>query len=89
MSIRLVESFLTTNPCCAMGWKIMVKGLMLHSVGCPQLRAFAFIRSWDSPVHGGSGNKGSGNNTHIGVEMCGPACIRYTAGSNFVCSDLV
>lgn len=41
-------------------------------------------RGW----HCGSGSKGSGNNTHIGVEMCEPACIRYTSGSNFTCSDL-
>ena len=33
-------------------------------------------RGW----HCGSGSKGSGNNTHIGVEMCEPACIRYTQG---------
>lgn len=30
----------------------------------------------------------SANNTHIGVEMCEPACIRYTGGSSFACSDL-
>ena len=41
-------------------------------------------RGW----HCGSGSKGSGNNTHIGVEMCEPACIRYTAASNFTCSNL-
>ncbi len=41
-------------------------------------------RGW----HCGSGNKGSGNNTHIGVEMCEPACIKYTGGSSFTCSDL-
>ena len=41
-------------------------------------------RGW----HCGSGSRGSGNNTHIGVEMCEPACIRYTAGSNFACSNL-
>jgi flagellum-specific peptidoglycan hydrolase FlgJ len=40
-------------------------------------------RGW----HCGSGSKGSGNNTHIGVEMCEPACIKYTSGSNFTCSD--
>ena len=40
-------------------------------------------RGW----HCGSGSKGSGNNTHIGVEMCEPACIRYTGGSSFTCSD--
>lgn len=36
-------------------------------------------RGW----HGG----GSSNNTHIGVEMCEPACIKYTGGANFTCSD--
>ena len=41
-------------------------------------------RGW----HCASGNKGSGNNTHIGVEMCEPACIKYTGGSTFTCSDL-
>ena len=30
---------------------------------------------------------GSANNTHIGVEMCEPSCIRYTGGATFVCSD--
>ena len=114
--MKLVESILTRNPCYTAGRKITVKGLMLHSVGCPQPKAAVFINSWNSPshdsscVHGfidgndgtvyqtlpwnhrgwhcGSGNKGSGNNTHIGVEMCEPACIRYTAGSNFTCSDM-
>ncbi|HCJ77273.1 MAG TPA: hypothetical protein DHV88_13090 [Roseburia sp.] len=36
-------------------------------------------RGW----HGG----GDCNNTHIGVEMCEPACIKYTGGSTFTCSD--
>lgn len=35
-------------------------------------------------IHAG----GSANNTHIGVEMTEPACIEYTSGANFVCSDL-
>ena len=113
--MKLVESILTKNPCYTAGRKITVKGLMLHSVGCPQPKASAFINSWNSAsydsacVHGfidgndgtayqtlpwnhrgwhcGSGSKGSGNNTHIGVEMCEPACIKYTSGSNFTCSD--
>ena len=113
--MKLVESILTKNPCYTAGRKITVKGLMLHSVGCPQPKASVFINSWNSPahdtscVHGfidgndgtayqtlpwnhrgwhcGSGSKGSGNNTHIGVEMCEPACIKYTSGSNFTCSD--
>ena len=113
--MKLVESIMTKNPCYTAGRKITVKGLMLHSVGCPQPKASVFISSWNSPshdtscVHGfidgndgtayqtlpwnhrgwhcGSGSKGSGNNTHIGVEMCEPACIRYTSGSSFTCSD--
>lgn len=36
-------------------------------------------RGW----HGG----GKCNDTHIGVEMCEPACIKYTKGSTFTCSD--
>jgi len=40
-------------------------------------------RAW----HCGSGTKGSGNNTHIGVEMCEPAVIKYTGGATFTCSD--
>ena len=41
-------------------------------------------RGW----HCASGSKGSGNNTHIGVEMCEPACIKYTGGASFTCSDV-
>lgn len=41
-------------------------------------------RGW----HCGSGPNGSGNNTHIGVEMCEPACIRYTGGACFTCSNV-
>lgn len=38
------------------------------------------MRGW----HGG----GASNDTHIGVEMCEPACIKYTRGAAFTCSDL-
>ena len=113
--MKLVESILTKNPCYTAGRKITVKGLMLHSVGCPQPSASVFVKNWNSAsysnacVHGfidgndgtvyqtlpwdhrgwhcGSGSKGSGNNTHIGVEMCEPACIKYTGGASFTCSD--
>lgn len=30
---------------------------------------------------------GAGNNTHIGVEMCEPDCIKYTSGASFTCSN--
>ena len=114
--MKLVQSIMTKNPCYTAGRKITVKGLMLHSVGCPQPNALVFIKNWNTPsygtacVHGfidgndgtvyqtlpwnhrgwhcASGPKGSGNNTHIGVEMCEPASIRYTGGSSFTCSNL-
>lgn len=110
--MKLMESIMTKNPCYTAGRRITVRGLMLHSVGCPQPSAEAFIRNWNCPdfksacVHAFiDGNDGavyqtlpwdhrgwhcgaSGNNTHIGVEMCEPACIRYTGGSTFTCSDL-
>lgn len=31
---------------------------------------------------------GSANNTHIGVEMCEPNCIKYYSGDKFTCSNL-
>lgn len=113
--MKLVQSILKNNPCYTAGRKITVKGLMLHSVGCPQPKAAVFINSWNKASynkacvhafidgndgvvyqtlpwnyrgwHCASGSKGSGNNTHIGVEMCEPACIKYTGGSSFTCSD--
>lgn len=39
---------------------------------------------WD---HRGWHCGGKGNNTHIGVEMCEPDCIRYTGGASFQCTD--
>lgn len=38
--------------------------------------------------HCGSGANGSANNTHIAIEMCEPASIKYTGGAAFTCSDL-
>ena len=109
--MTLVESLLTKNPCYTAGRKIKVKGLMLHSVGCPQPSASVFVKNWNKAsydracvhafVDGNTGTVyqtlpwdhrgwhggGSSNNTHIGVEMCEPACIKYTGGANFTCSD--
>ena len=114
--MKIIESILTKNPCYTAGRKIEVKGLMIHSIGCPQPDAGVFVRNWNSPAHSsscvhafidgndgtvyqtlpwnhrgwhcGSGKNGSGNNTHIGVEMCEPSCIKYTSGSSFVCNDM-
>lgn len=109
--MKIIQSILTNNPCYTAGEKITVKGLMLHSVGCPQPSASVFVRNWNKTtfksacvhafVDGNSGDVyqtlpwnhrgwhggGSSNDTHIGVEMCEPACIKYTGGSSFTCSD--
>ena len=108
--MEIIKSILTNNPCYKAGKRITVKGLMLHSVGCPQPSAETFVRKWNRPeearacvhafIDGNTGKVyqtlpwdyrawhggGSSNNSYIGVEMCEPACIRYTGGSAFVCS---
>ena len=109
--MEIIQNIMTKNPCYTAGRKITVKGLMLHSVGCPQPNAQVFVENWNTSsysracVHGfidgitgvvyqtlpwnhrGWHGGGSSNNTHIGVEMCEPSCIRYTGGSSFTCSD--
>lgn len=110
--MKIVEAILTKNPCYTAGKKITVKGLMLHSVGCPQPSAAVFIKNWNSASydracvhafidgndgtvyqtlswnHRGWHGGGASNNTHIGVEMCEPACIKYIGGATFTCSDI-
>lgn len=46
--MELIESILTKNPCYKAGKKITVKGLVLHSVGCPQPSAEVFVKRLDS-----------------------------------------
>ena len=46
--MEIVNALLYKNPCYTAGKKITVKGLMLHSVGCSQQKASAFISSWNS-----------------------------------------
>lgn len=108
--MNIKQNIVTKNPCYTCGRTITVKGLMIHSMGCPQPRASVFANNWnnananvcvhavlqaDGTVlqllpwnrrgwHCGSGSNGSGNNTHIGVEMTEPDTIKYTGGSSFV-----
>ena len=116
MEIKLIDAIMTKSPCYTGGRLIDVKGMYLHSIGCPcekaqniinnenQANAGAAVQAvvqangevWQGlPVypetkkamrnwHCGSGSKGSGNNTHIGVEMTEPATIKYTGGSSWV-----
>lgn len=108
-NLKIIESFVTNSDCYKSGRTITVKGLMIHSVGCPQPKATVFVNNWNKPNagacvhavldaegrvyqllpwnwrgwHCASGPNGSGNNTHIGVEMTEPATIRYTGGANW------
>lgn len=116
MSIKLVEKIMKNSPCYQYGQIITVKGMYLHSIGCPCEKAQNIInnenrsdagaavqaviqhdgqvliglpiyperktavRNW----HCGEGVNGSGNDTHIGVEMCEPETIRYTSGASWI-----
>lgn len=108
-TMKIIEKLSVKNDCYKQGKTITVKGLMLHSVACPQPSAEVFANSWNKSgitvaVHGvlqadgtvyqclpwnmrGWHAGGSANNTHIGVEMTEPACIKYRSGSTFTCSD--
>ena len=45
-TLKIIESILTKNPCYTGGRKLAaVKGLMLHSVGCPQPSAQVFVKN--------------------------------------------
>lgn len=45
--MNIIQSILVNNDCYKSGKKITPKGLMLHSVGCPQPSASVFIRQWN------------------------------------------
>ena len=110
--MKITKKYLTKNPCYKAGNTITIRGLMLHSIGCPQPSATKLITSWNTPnakvcVHGFiDANTGDvyqtlpwkhrgwhcgsiANDSHIGIEMCEPDCIKYTNGANFTCSDQV
>lgn len=55
--MKIVESIISKNSCYMIGKKMLVKGLMLHSIGCPQPSAAVFAERWNDPykevaVHG-------------------------------------
>ena len=49
--MNIIESILTNNPCYTANKKISVKGIMLHSTGCPQPKASVYIESWNTQLH--------------------------------------
>lgn len=47
--MKIIESFLKKSACYAAKETIEVKGLMLHSVGCPCQQPFYFMEKWNHP----------------------------------------
>ena len=45
--MKVIQNICTQSDCYKSGRNIEVKGLMLHSVGCPQPKAQPFINSWN------------------------------------------
>ena len=39
--MKIIESMLTNNTCYKIGRAMRVKGLMLHSIGCPNRRSMS------------------------------------------------
>lgn len=103
--MKVIESIMKNCPCYKSYEKINVRGLMLHSVGCPQPSAKVWVRIFGASsygrasVHGfidaNSGDfyhtlpyningwhaGGSANHSHIGIEMCESAYIRYSGNA--------
>ena len=57
MALTVHQTYLTQNDCYRSGGALTPQGLMLHSVGCAQPDAMAFVQSWNQPgvkacVHG-------------------------------------
>lgn len=46
--MEIIQSYTTKNPCYKNANKIKVKGIMLHSVGCPQSKASVFVNQFNS-----------------------------------------
>lgn len=51
-TLNIIESIVTNSDCYKTGRTITVKGLMLHSVGCPQPKATVFVNNWNKPAPG-------------------------------------
>ena len=47
--MKLTKNYLTNSDCYKAGKKITVKGLMIHSIGCPQPKASVIMNNWNKP----------------------------------------
>lgn len=55
--MKIVKNYITKNNCYQIGEPMTPRGLMLHSIGCPQPSAAVFAKRWNDPekevaVHG-------------------------------------
>ena len=77
--MQLITQYLTHNPCYTDKKSIVVKGLMLHSVGCSQSDPEVFVKNWNKStytracVHGFIGD----TKTYIALP-----CLEKTSTSN-------
>lgn len=46
--MEIIKNYTTKNPCYTNNKKISVKGIMIHSVGCPQPKASVFINQFNT-----------------------------------------
>ncbi|NLZ36238.1 MAG: N-acetylmuramoyl-L-alanine amidase [Clostridiales bacterium] len=49
IELDIKQAYCTENPCYKLDQPLAVRGLMLHSVGCPQPDAMVFIRQFNRP----------------------------------------
>ena len=47
--MNIIKNYVTNSDCYKTGQKIYVKGIMIHSVGCPQPKASVFVGQWNRP----------------------------------------
>ena len=50
----IIQKYMTKNPCYKANKEIEVKGLVLHSIGCPQPNPLKLISSWNSASFNGA-----------------------------------
>lgn len=53
MALKITKNYLTKNTCYTSPRYRDVRGLMLHSIGCPQPRASVLMNNYNSPSTGG------------------------------------
>lgn len=68
----------------ANGWNVPNKEVAVHAV----LQADGTVYQCMPWNYRGWHVGGSGNNTHVGVEMTEPASLKYGSGGRFTCSDV-